>query len=133
MIPGDLSLSEREAILRGIWPKIEDALRAAGFDPVLASYTGSTPDGGLEASVRVAFGSRPASYQGAFFDLADYQVTGPDTPLADVARNVLRKHRIRSSRTFGGIGRMLASSMPDGRHGRSSIHLQAAASPSNRC
>jgi acetyltransferase-like isoleucine patch superfamily enzyme len=94
-VRGDLSIAEREAIMRRIWPKIEDALRQAGFDPALAGYTGSAPDGGLKAPVQVAFGSRPASYDGTFFDLATYQVTGPTTPVADVVRNVLRKHGIR--------------------------------------
>lgn len=88
-------MSEREAIMRRIWSKVEDALRHAGLDPTLAGYTGSTPDDELEASVQVAFGARPASFTGTFFDLANYQVTGPDTPVADVVRNVLRKHGIR--------------------------------------
>jgi acetyltransferase-like isoleucine patch superfamily enzyme len=94
-VRGDLSLAEREAIMQGIWPEVEDALRHAGLDSVLASYTGSQPDGRLAASVQVAFAARPASYEGTFFDLLDYQVTGPDTPVADVVRNVLRKHGIR--------------------------------------
>jgi acetyltransferase-like isoleucine patch superfamily enzyme len=94
-VRGDLSMSEREAIMRRIWSKVEDALRQAGLDSTLAGYTGSTPDGALEAPVQVAFGARPASYEGTFFDLASYQVTGPETPLADEVRNVLRKHGIR--------------------------------------
>ena len=81
--------------MRRIWSKVEDALRQAGLDPTLAGYTGSTPDGALEAPVQVAFGACPASYEGTFFDLAGCQVTGPETPLADEVRNVLRKHGIR--------------------------------------
>ena len=94
-VRGELSISERKAIMRRIWRKIEDALQQAGFDSAVAGYTGSTPDGGLDASVQVAFGVRPSSYEGTFFDLTNYEVTGPDTPAADVVRNVLRKHGIR--------------------------------------
>ena len=45
--------------------------------------------------MQAAFGARPEGYEGTYFDLLAYRVTGPQTPLADEVRNVLRKFGVR--------------------------------------
>lgn len=94
-VRGDLSVAEKDRLMQRIWRQVESAVRRAGLDPGAAAYTGATPAAGVRASVQVAFGSRPEGYGGTFFDLNTYRVTGPDSPLADEVRNVLRKNGIR--------------------------------------
>ena len=94
-VRGELSFDEKDRLMRNIWREIESALSYAGLDPTSAVYTANKPDASVKAAVQVAFGARPAGYEGTFFDLNTYQVTGPNTPASDEVRNVLRKQGIR--------------------------------------
>jgi acetyltransferase-like isoleucine patch superfamily enzyme len=90
-----LGLAEKDRLMRELWTKVEIAAREAGLDPREAVYTGAEPRADACEQVQAAFGARPAGYEGTYFDLLAYQVTGPGGSLADEVRNVLRKHGIR--------------------------------------
>ena len=94
-VRGELSFNEKDRLMRNIWREIENALSHAGLDPTSAMYTADKPDASVKATVQMAFGARPPSYEGTFFDLNTYRVTGPNSPAADEVRNVLRKQGIR--------------------------------------
>ena len=94
-VRGGLPFETKDQLMRGIWHEVERAARQAGLDPADAVYAANRPDAGTKASVQVAFGPRPAGYEGTHFDLDAYQVVGPNTRMADEVRNVLRKHGIR--------------------------------------
>ncbi len=111
-VRGGLSHTEKDEIMRGIWKEVERAVRHAGLDPDEAIYAGDRPGDAGKLPVIAAFAPRPEGYDGTYFDLSRYEVTGPRTPLSDEVRNVLRKHGIRFEphlwRYRGDVGRFNA-------------------------
>jgi acetyltransferase-like isoleucine patch superfamily enzyme len=111
-VRGELSLKDKDILIRKIWAEVEKALARLNLNLAEAAYTGSVPKADSEASVQVAFGKCPRGYKGTFFDLNEYKVTGAMNQVANEVRNVFRKHGIRFEphiwRYRGDLGRFNA-------------------------
>lgn len=97
-VRGRLSPAEKDRVMRErVWPAIEGTVRQAGLNPSDVIYAAHAPAAESDKPVQIGFGERPQGYEGTYFDLENYQVSGTNSPLVDEVRNVLRKHGIRFS------------------------------------